>query len=117
MRWTLLNRQVFRGTAQLLIGGEKGQGREIDVGPGDVLVLPAGYAHRALSDDDGFAMVGAYPRNRSADWDMCYADGDCAAAIERIKAWFAGIDGLGDPATGQPASDPAPLRDAWNGEH
>ena len=103
--------------ARLLVGGEHDKGRGIDVGQGDVLVLPAGYAHRALDEVDGFAMVGAYPLNRAADWDMCYADDDCAAAIERIKSWYRGIDGIGDPATGQPASEPSPLRDAWNGGH
>lgn len=61
------------GTATIQLGGTDERARPgpgpssesscttIDVGPGDVLLLPAGYAHRALQDTGGFTMVGSYP--------------------------------------------------------
>lgn len=41
----------------------------IDVSVGDVLLLPAGYSHRALRDSDGFSMIGSYPAKHPHSWD------------------------------------------------
>lgn len=53
-------------------GGEKsdeaGTWTTLDVSTGDVLLLPAGYSHRALQDRGGFTMIGSYPRN-GKQWD------------------------------------------------
>jgi uncharacterized protein YjlB len=56
---------VFSGKALLQIGGERGP--EVDLGAGDVLVIPAGVAHRKLHEADGFQVVGAYPEGREPD--------------------------------------------------
>ncbi|KAH7072116.1 RmlC-like cupin domain-containing protein [Paraphoma chrysanthemicola] len=67
---------VYAGRARLLFGGEGNPGKvEVVVGKGDVLVVPAGVGHRLLEDlagdgEEGYMMVGAYPRGCS--WDMCY---------------------------------------------
>jgi uncharacterized protein YjlB len=45
-------------------GGEKGQ--KLKVFAGDVIVIPAGVAHKNLESND-FAVVGAYPEGRSHD--------------------------------------------------
>ena len=82
---------VSAGTATLCFGGEANPHRiETSVTAGDVMVVPAGLAHRLLHDrDGGFEMVGSYPRGTG--WDMCYGkDGD----EDRVKAiqalgWFA----------------------------
>ena len=68
---------MFQGHAKLRLGqsdhGEQKGGIELDVQSGDVLVLPAGTMHRALSDSAGFTMVGAYPEG-APKWDMKYGE-------------------------------------------
>jgi uncharacterized protein YjlB len=63
---------VSSGRARLCFGGEDNPDRvEPVVSKGDVMVVPAGVAHRLLEDmDGGFEMVGSYPAGKS--WDMCY---------------------------------------------
>lgn len=66
---------VFVGSARLRFGvsdKEASAGSvEEDVKPGDVIVIPAGVAHRCVNEKGGFTMVGAYPRG-SRQWDMNY---------------------------------------------
>ena len=56
---------------------------------GDVMVVPAGVAHRLLEDvEGGFNMVGSYPKGKS--WDMCYGneeEGEKVKGIARL-GWF-----------------------------
>lgn len=40
----------------------------IDVQAGDVLLLPAGYSHRATESHSDFTMIGSYPRGAKR-WD------------------------------------------------
>ena len=63
---------VASGKARLCFGGEGNpENVETVVEKGDVMVVPAGVAHRLLQDiDGGFNMVGSYPTGRN--WDMCY---------------------------------------------
>ncbi|KAF2747877.1 hypothetical protein M011DRAFT_467466 [Sporormia fimetaria CBS 119925] len=69
---------VYRGTADLLFGGEENPERvEVRVQAGDMVVVPAGVAHRLVRDvgekqGEGFMMVGAYPEG--CEWDMCYGE-------------------------------------------
>lgn len=56
---------VYSGQALLLLGGEKGE--KVSVGPGDVIVIPAGIGHKCLHHDASFAVVGAYPKGNSPD--------------------------------------------------
>lgn len=79
---------VASGKARLCFGGEENPGRvEPVIEKGDVLVVPAGVAHRLLQDiDGGFNMVGSYPVGKS--WDMCYGK---EGEEEKVK----GIGSLG----------------------
>lgn len=73
----------FRGAAAIQLGGE--QGPILDVATGDVIVLPAGTAHKAVRTRAAFCCVGAYPDGQ--DYDMCYGrPGERPGADERIAA-------------------------------
>lgn len=56
---------VYAGNALLQLGGPEGE--KLHVRPGDVIILPAGTSHIALSHSDDFMVVGAYPHGVEPD--------------------------------------------------
>jgi uncharacterized protein YjlB len=56
---------VCKGEATLLLGGEKGV--EVCIERGDVIVLPAGVAHKNLDAMDNVECIGAYPDGKEYD--------------------------------------------------
>lgn len=81
---------VASGKARLCFGGEENPKRvEPVVEKGDVMVVPAGVAHRLLDDiEGGFNMVGSYETGRS--WDMCYGNEGEEEKVQNIEGlgWF-----------------------------
>ena len=59
---------VYRGAATVQLGGERGVTQKVSAG--DVLIIPAGVAHKNLGATGDFGVVGAYPPGQ--DWDMNY---------------------------------------------
>jgi uncharacterized protein YjlB len=61
---------VYSGTVTVQLGGERGI--VVDFRSGDVVVIPAGVAHRNVRSSRDFRVVGAYPAGQM--WDMCYGE-------------------------------------------
>jgi uncharacterized protein YjlB len=58
---------VARGRAKVRFGGKEGQ--EIEIVPGDVVILPAGTGHQCLTHTPDLVVIGAYPP--SGKYDLC----------------------------------------------
>lgn len=56
---------VIKGGTTLMLGG--GNGQKLDIEQGDVLVIPAGVAHKNLGSENQVLCVGAYPEGRGYD--------------------------------------------------
>lgn len=73
---------VCKGRTKLLLGGDDGVTLEIETG--DVLIIPAGVAHKNLGQEDDIVCVGAYPDGK--DYDMNYGKpGERPATDENIR--------------------------------
>lgn len=70
---------VFSGHATVQLGGEKGITQTL--GLGDVIIIPAGVAHKRLEESDDFGVVGGYPEGQ--DWDICYAKPEERPQVDR----------------------------------
>ncbi len=73
--------ELYGGTAQVQLGGE--QGLVLSIQAGDVLIIPAGVAHKNLGGSRDFHVVGAYPDGQRPD--ICYGrDGERPQADRNI---------------------------------
>jgi uncharacterized protein YjlB len=68
---------IARGRAAVRFGGKRG--RDIEIGPGDVAILPAGTGHQRLTQTEDLVVIGAYPP--SGKYDLCRG-----SKSERAKA-------------------------------
>lgn len=59
---------VLKGSARVQFGGPNGITLPLE--KGDVVVIPAGVAHKRVDDADGFSCMGAYPQGQ--EYDMNY---------------------------------------------
>ncbi|MBN1837932.1 MAG: hypothetical protein JW820_18890 [Spirochaetales bacterium] len=72
---------AYSGSAHLQFGGPGGAVQGVRAG--DIVVIPAGVAHKRLESSPDFRVVGAYPGGQSPD--MCYGRaGERPAADRRI---------------------------------
>lgn len=73
---------AYRGETKVLLGGENGV--IVNFESGDVLIIPAGVAHKNLEPDNLFKCVGAYPKGQN--YDMNYGKpSERPAADQHIK--------------------------------
>jgi uncharacterized protein YjlB len=94
---------IVAGTAAVILGGPKG--RHLEVGQGDVVVLPAGTGHCNAGSSADLLVVGAYPKGMR--WDLRRGD---AAERDEVLANIAAVP--------LPDTDPAngadgPLTEIW----
>jgi len=74
---------IYAGEAHIQLGND--QGPIILLEKGDVLIIPAGVAHKNLDGENNIGVVGAYPDGR--DYDMNYGrPGERPKADEHIAA-------------------------------
>ena len=59
---------IYKGNCKVQLGGS--EGIILELTKGDVIVLPAGVAHKNVGSDEEFKCVGAYPEG--TDYDMNY---------------------------------------------
>lgn len=98
---------IARGEARLMLGGPEGQ--EVDVAAGDVIVIPAGVAHRRLSSSADFLVVGCYPPGQ--DWDLLRGEpGARPKADENIAR-------VPLPKTDPVSGATGPLMERWRRTH
>jgi len=72
---------VYGGSAEVQLGGD--HGITLTVREGDVIIIPAGVAHKNLGASADFRVVGAYPSGTRPD--MCYGNaGERPQADDRI---------------------------------
>ena len=96
---------IARGEARVRVGGARG--RVLTIGPGDVVVIPAGVGHQNLGSSPDLLVVGAYPGG--ADWDLCYGRPE-----ERPRV-LANIARVPLPAADPVYGKDGPLLGHWHG--
>jgi uncharacterized protein YjlB len=95
---------VSKGKVKLMIGGQI-NGKELDVSEGDVLVLPAGVGHFAISGETHYEMVGGYPGGHV--WDMM------TGTAEERKIAFKNMASLPIPERDPVLGTGGPLIQLW----
>jgi uncharacterized protein YjlB len=94
---------IARGSARVTLGGENGA--TVELRTGDVVVIPAGVAHKRESATADLLVIGSYPQGQRPD--ICRADTashDASAAnVARVALPAC------DPVTGEAG----PLLDCW----
>jgi len=94
---------IARGFARVRLGGE--HGATVELRAGDVVVIPAGVAHKRESASGDLLVIGSYPRGQRPD--ICPAD---AAAHDASAGNVARVAlPASDPVTGRAG----PLLDCW----
>ncbi|HLR92148.1 MAG TPA: cupin domain-containing protein [Atopostipes sp.] len=95
------------GQIQIQLGGQNGEMLKLQ--KGDVLLLPAGTAHKRLNASAEHEIIGAYPLN-DTDYDFQYGD---ASDYEAIKENISNVViPHTDPVTGSPAN----IEEYWDTE-
>jgi len=94
---------IAEGSARVRLGGDNGQ--TVELRTGDVVVIPAGVAHKRESATGDLLVIGAYPKGQSPD--ICRAEPSAhdksAANIARVAL------PAEDPVTG----GAGPLLECW----
>src|SRR4051812_12928485 len=94
---------IARGSARVRLGGDNG--RSVELREGDVVVIPAGVAHKREAASSDLLVIGSYPRGQNPD--ICRAE---PARHDRPAGTTAAVPlPACDPVTGEAA----PLLECW----
>jgi len=94
---------VYSGNAKVLLGGPEGV--IVNLQKGDVLVLPAGVAHKNIGCSNDFKCLGAYPKGQQYDINYGYITDRPGADIK--------IENLSLPESDPVFGIDGPLFDYW----
>jgi len=94
---------IARGRATVRFGGENG--RELEIGAGDVVILPAGTGHQLVTQTQELVVIGAYPP--TGKYDLCRG-----SKAEHDKA-VGSIPNVPAPATDPVFGANGPLITLW----
>lgn len=73
---------ILKGSCRVQFGGVNGS--TLNLEKGDVVIIPAGVAHKRIDEADGFQCLGAYPDGQ--EYDMNYGnEGERPATDENIR--------------------------------
>ncbi len=95
---------IFCGTADIILGGP--EGTCVELNRGDVVIIPAGVAHKCINSSPDFLCVGAYPDGREYDTNYGKAE-------EREQA-LANIQTVPLPSTDPVFGSSGPLNERWH---
>ncbi|QMW00721.1 cupin [Spirosoma foliorum] len=96
---------VGYGSVSLQLGGKR-NGLALTVSTGDVLIIPAGVGHRALTEGTNYEIVGGYPGGLA--WDLMKGN------LEERTLAFARIPQLALPETDPVFGTKGALLQKWN---
>jgi uncharacterized protein YjlB len=94
---------IASGSAQVRLGGENG--KTVELRAGDVVVIPAGVAHKREAASSDLLVIGSYPRGQRPD--ICKAE--IGARTKTIRNIAAVPLPAADPVTGSAG----PLLECW----
>jgi uncharacterized protein YjlB len=94
---------IIAGSAKVRLGGESGT--VVDLNAGDVVVIPAGVAHKGEMASPDLLIVGAYPGGRGPDMQIP-GKGDRERALANITA-------VPPPAADPVCGASGPLLESW----
>lgn len=94
---------IAQGSARVRLGGENGQTLELRAG--DVVVIPAGVAHKREAATAELLVIGSYPKGQRPD--ICRAEPAAHAAAA------ANVAGVALPAADPVTGSAGPLLEVW----
>ncbi|HVH81611.1 MAG TPA: cupin domain-containing protein, partial [Stellaceae bacterium] len=96
---------IARGSARVRLGGESGA--TVELRQGDVVVIPAGVAHKRESASGDLLVIGSYPKGQRPDI--------CQAGTASHDSSAANVARVALPACDPVTGEAGPLLDCWHG--
>lgn len=95
---------IAAGSVRVRLGGE--DGTTVELHAGDVVVIPAGVAHKNEGASSDLVVVGAYPGGKSPDM--------CSPAAQQRERALQNVREVPLPASDPVYGKPGPLTERWS---